>query len=169
MAGATALGRTRNRAAAGGPDRLDAREVDRPRPERPGELRDFGEVPEVRPGHHDGHADRRARGDRGPDPAHRIVEAPRDRGVELVHRRGRPGERHIEHEEPRAGRDGTDHLFLVTDKETRYVDCRDAPLPYYERLIADVVERTETAMSQAHCFKVCELALAAQTKAARLT
>jgi hypothetical protein len=31
-----------------------------------------------------------------------------------------------------------------------------------------VFERTETAMSQAPCFKVCELALAAQAKAGRL-
>ena len=42
------------------------------------------------------------------------------------------------------------------------------PLPYYERLIADVFERTETAMPQAHCFKVCELAVRAQAKATRL-
>jgi predicted dehydrogenase len=68
-----------------------------------------------------------------------------------------------------AGRDGTDHLFLVTNQETRYVDCSDAPLPYYERLCRDVFERTETAMAQAHCFKVCELALRAQATAARLT
>jgi predicted dehydrogenase len=67
-----------------------------------------------------------------------------------------------------AGRDGTDHLFLVNHKETRYVDCRDAPLPYYERLRDDVFDRTETAMPQAHCFKVCELALRAQADAKRL-
>jgi hypothetical protein len=67
-----------------------------------------------------------------------------------------------------AGRAGTDHLFLVDADETRYVDCSDAPLPYYERLIADVFERTETAMPQAHCFKVCELALEAQAVAVRL-
>ena len=67
-----------------------------------------------------------------------------------------------------AGREGTDHLFLVTDQETRYVDCRDAPLPYYERLRNDIFERTETAMPQAHCFKVCELALRAQAQAKRL-
>jgi hypothetical protein len=41
-------------------------------------------------------------------------------------------------------------------------------LPYYERLIADVFARTETAMPQAHCFKVCELALEAQASATRL-
>jgi hypothetical protein len=48
------------------------------------------------------------------------------------------------------------------------LDHSDAPLPYYARLIADVFERTETAMPQAHCFKVCELALAAQAHAVRL-
>jgi predicted dehydrogenase len=67
-----------------------------------------------------------------------------------------------------AGREGTDHLFLVTNQETRYVDCSDAPLPYYERLRNDIFDRTETAMPQAHCFKVCELALRAQAEATRL-
>jgi predicted dehydrogenase len=67
-----------------------------------------------------------------------------------------------------AGRDGTDHLFLVDRASTRHIDCSDAPLPYYARLIADVFERTETAMAQAHCFKVCELALEAQARAGRL-
>jgi len=67
-----------------------------------------------------------------------------------------------------AGRAGTDHLFLVDQKGTRHIDCSGAPLPYYERLIADVFARTETAMPQAHCFKVCELALAAQASATRL-
>jgi predicted dehydrogenase len=67
-----------------------------------------------------------------------------------------------------AGRAGTDHLFLVDADETRHVDCSDAPLPYYKRLIADVFERTETAMPQAYCFKVCELALEAQARAVRL-
>ena len=67
-----------------------------------------------------------------------------------------------------AGRPGTDHLFLVTNEETRYIDCADAPLPYYTRLRDDVLRRTETAMPQAHCFKVSELALTAQARAARL-
>jgi predicted dehydrogenase len=67
-----------------------------------------------------------------------------------------------------AGRAGTDHLFLVTNEDTRYLDCSPAPLPYYERLIADIFERTETAMAQAHCFKVCELVLTAQAQATRL-
>ena len=67
-----------------------------------------------------------------------------------------------------AGRDGTDHLFLVTRDATQHVSCTDAPLPYYPNLVRDVLDRTETAMPQAHCFKVMELALTAQAGAARL-
>jgi len=66
-----------------------------------------------------------------------------------------------------AGRPGTDHLFLVDGKSTRYIDCREATLPYYDNLRRDVFERTETAMAQAHCFRVCALALAAQAVADR--
>jgi predicted dehydrogenase len=67
-----------------------------------------------------------------------------------------------------AGRPGTDHLFLVDNKSTRYIDCSDAGLPYYPDLIADVLDRTETAMPQRHCFKVMELALRAEVMATRL-
>jgi predicted dehydrogenase len=67
------------------------------------------------------------------------------------------------------GRPGDSHLFLVDNKETRYVDCRDLPLPYGEQLVADVVNRTETAMPQAHCFLATELILNAQKQAQRLT
>ena len=67
-----------------------------------------------------------------------------------------------------AGRPGTDHLFLVDKQGTRHIDCSGAALPYYERLVADVLNRTETAMGQTHCFKVMELALRAQAKATRL-
>ena len=67
-----------------------------------------------------------------------------------------------------AGAPGTDHLFLVDAAGTRRIDCSDAPLPYYEALVRDVRDRTETAMAQAHCFKVMELALRAQAGARRL-
>jgi predicted dehydrogenase len=67
-----------------------------------------------------------------------------------------------------AGRSGTDHLFLVDNKSARYIDCRDAGLPYYTNLVNDVLDRTETAMPQRHCFKVMELALRAQAMATRL-
>ena len=68
-----------------------------------------------------------------------------------------------------AGRPGIDHLFLVDKKGTRYVDCADAELPYYTNLRRDIFERTQTAMPQSHCFKVCELSLAAQAVAERTT
>jgi predicted dehydrogenase len=64
-----------------------------------------------------------------------------------------------------AGRDGGNHLFLVDQKETRHVDCTDVALPYGTRLVDDVLNRTETAMPQAHCFLATELALRAQANA----
>ncbi len=67
-----------------------------------------------------------------------------------------------------AGRPGSDHLFLVDHKEVRYIDCRDVELPYGRQLLDDIRNRTETAMSQAHAFRVAELAVQAQTQAARL-
>jgi predicted dehydrogenase len=68
-----------------------------------------------------------------------------------------------------AGRPGESHLFVVDQKETRYVDCRDVPLPYGPQLVSDVLNRTETAMSQAHCFLATELVLKAQAQAQRIT
>ena len=64
-----------------------------------------------------------------------------------------------------AGRPGKDHLFLVDGKGARHIDCSDARLPYYENLRRDIVQRTQTAMPHAHCYKVCELALQAQAAA----
>jgi predicted dehydrogenase len=68
-----------------------------------------------------------------------------------------------------AGRPGGSHLFLVDQKETRYLDCKQEPLPYGEQLVDDVLNRTETAMSQTHCFLATELALKAQAQARRLS
>lgn len=68
-----------------------------------------------------------------------------------------------------AGRPGTDHLFLVDGKGTRHIDCSDVDLPYGRQLIADVLNRTETAMPQDRCFKAMELALMAQALAERGT
>jgi predicted dehydrogenase len=67
-----------------------------------------------------------------------------------------------------AGRPGGNHLFLVDQKETRYIDCRDVSTPYGEQLVNDIVNRTETAMEQEHCFRAMELALKAQAQAQRL-
>ncbi|ROU03665.1 Gfo/Idh/MocA family protein [Histidinibacterium lentulum] len=67
-----------------------------------------------------------------------------------------------------AGQGGTDHVFLVNGDRCERIDASAAPLPYFERLIADVRNRSETAMPQAHCFKAMELALKAQAQATRL-
>jgi predicted dehydrogenase len=67
-----------------------------------------------------------------------------------------------------AGRPGGNHLFLVDQKETRYIDCSQGQLPYGEQLVDDIVNRTETAMSQDHCFLATELALKAQQHAQKI-
>ena len=67
-----------------------------------------------------------------------------------------------------AGRSGENHLFLVNQKETKYYDCSNVYMPFGEQLVHDVVNRTETAMSQAHCFLATELALTAQKTALKL-
>jgi predicted dehydrogenase len=68
-----------------------------------------------------------------------------------------------------AGRPGGSHLFLVDQKETRYIDCTDVALPFGEHLVDDVLNRTETSMPQAHVFLAMELALNAEKNAQRIT
>jgi len=60
------------------------------------------------------------------------------------------------------------HLFLVDQKETRYIDCKNQNLPYGPQLVDDVLNRTETAMPQEHCFLAMELVLKAEKQAQRL-
>jgi predicted dehydrogenase len=67
------------------------------------------------------------------------------------------------------GKPGESHLFIVDQKETRYIDCKDVSLPYGPALVNDVVNRTETAMSQEHCFLATELMLKAQKQAQRVS
>jgi predicted dehydrogenase len=66
------------------------------------------------------------------------------------------------------GRSGGNHLFLVDGRETRHIDCSAVELPYGRRLVDDVLDRTETAMTQAHAFLATELALRAQQVATRI-
>jgi hypothetical protein len=67
-----------------------------------------------------------------------------------------------------AGRSGADHLFLVNQKGTEYIDCQNVPLPYASALMHDIIHRTETAMTQEHSFLAMELALKAEMMAERL-
>ena len=56
----------------------------------------------------------------------------------------------------------------MDNKETKYIDCSDQALPYGSQLVSDIVNRTETAMTQDHCFLATELALKAQKQAQKL-
>ncbi len=61
------------------------------------------------------------------------------------------------------------HLYVVNQKEMLYIDCKNVELPHGELLVNDVINRTETAMGQEHCFLATELALIAQKNATKIT
>jgi predicted dehydrogenase len=67
-----------------------------------------------------------------------------------------------------AGRTGGNHLFIADEQGVRYEDCDGVDLPYGRQLVDDVLNRTESAMTQAHCFLATELALRAQEMAVRI-
>ncbi len=64
-----------------------------------------------------------------------------------------------------SGNKGGNHLYIVNQNEMLHIDCNNETLPFGPRLVDDVLNRTETAMSQAHCFLATELALKAQKNA----
>ncbi|HOY14927.1 MAG TPA: hypothetical protein PLY70_17390, partial [Saprospiraceae bacterium] len=57
------------------------------------------------------------------------------------------------------------NLYLVNQKEALYMDCSDVNLTYGHNLVDDVLNRTDTAMTQAHSFLAMELAIKAQKMA----
>jgi len=61
------------------------------------------------------------------------------------------------------------NLYLVDQKETRFIDCQKVELPFGNQLVQDILNRTETAMPQAHCFLATELVLKAQKQSQRVT
>ena len=67
------------------------------------------------------------------------------------------------------GRPGADHLFLVNQQGTQYIDCSNVDLPYGPNLVLDVMNRTETAIPQEHVFLASELALKAEKQAMWIT
>ncbi len=64
-----------------------------------------------------------------------------------------------------SGNKGGNHLYIVNQKEMLHYDCNNETLPFGPLFVDDVLNRTETAMNQAHCFLATELALKAQKKA----
>jgi predicted dehydrogenase len=63
------------------------------------------------------------------------------------------------------GSEGGDHLLLVNGERCEKIDASGAGRPYFSRLADDIRDRTETAMTQAHCIRVTRLAITAQRKA----
>jgi predicted dehydrogenase len=64
---------------------------------------------------------------------------------------------------------GGDQLFLVNGKgERHFALAGKVGFPFFGRLIRDCLERTETAMTQAHAFLAAELCLRAQAQARRI-
>ena len=63
----------------------------------------------------------------------------------------------------------TNTLFLVNNDKNEMIPCEDAGLPYFPRLIADVQERTETAVGQSHTYTTTELSIRAQMIAEGIT
>lgn len=60
---------------------------------------------------------------------------------------------------------GGNHVYMANQKETQVFDANNLELPFGKLFVDDVVNRTETAMTQAHCFLATELALKAQKNA----
>ena len=66
--------------------------------------------------------------------------------------------------------DGPGHLFLANQKEERHYPVEGkVGYPFFGELILDCINRTETAMTQAHAFKAAELCVKAQIQASELT
>ena len=63
-----------------------------------------------------------------------------------------------------AGRPAGQHFFLVTNTKTEHIACAGPPVETFRNFVNDLRDRSETAMTQSHCFAVCRLALAAEVK-----
>jgi predicted dehydrogenase len=67
-----------------------------------------------------------------------------------------------------SGNKGGNHLYMANKKEMVHMDCNNEVLPFGPRLVDDILNRTETAMTQEHCFLATEMALMAQKKARKM-
>jgi len=57
------------------------------------------------------------------------------------------------------------NLFIVDQKEARYIDCNNLTLPFGPQFVADIVNRTHVAQDQAQCLLAAELVIKAQKNA----
>jgi predicted dehydrogenase len=61
------------------------------------------------------------------------------------------------------------NLYIVDQKQARYMDCREVALPFGPQFVSDVVNRTHTAQDQEQCLLAAELSIAAQMSAKQVT
>ncbi len=57
------------------------------------------------------------------------------------------------------------NLFIVDQKQSRYIDCNNVPLPFGPQFVSDIVNRTHTAQDQTQCLLAAELVIRAQMNA----
>ena len=57
------------------------------------------------------------------------------------------------------------NLFIVDQKQSRYIDCNNVPLPFGPQFVADIVNRTHSAQDQTQCLLAAELVIKAQMHA----
>jgi predicted dehydrogenase len=61
------------------------------------------------------------------------------------------------------------NLFIVDNKQARYIDCNAMPLPFGPQFVDDIVNRTHTAQDQEQCLLAAELVIKAQVGAKWVT
>jgi predicted dehydrogenase len=61
------------------------------------------------------------------------------------------------------------NLFLVDQKQARFIDCNQMPLPFGPQFVADIVNRTHVAQDQTECLLAAELVIKAQMNAKHVT
>ena len=66
------------------------------------------------------------------------------------------------------GRKSGNHLFVVDQKQARYIDCSNVVLPFGPQFVSDVVNRTHVAQDQDQALLATELVLKAQKNAQTL-
>jgi predicted dehydrogenase len=57
------------------------------------------------------------------------------------------------------------NLFVVDQKQSRYIDCNNLTLPFGPQFVSDIVNRTHTAQDQTQCLLAAELVIKAQKNA----
>ncbi|MFL6447494.1 MAG: Gfo/Idh/MocA family protein [Bryobacteraceae bacterium] len=57
------------------------------------------------------------------------------------------------------------HLFIVDQKQARYIDCNNLDLPFGRQFVSDIVNRTHVAQDQEQALLAMELVLKAQKNA----